>query len=197
MGAAPEELMIHNGGVIHARAEKRMTFAEIVQASGAPIRAEGHYNDMSDGPECSMVAQVAEVEIDSETGEIKVRKLTTGHNTGTILNPLTHQGQIDGGVIMGVGYGTMEEMQLDESGKVATTNLSDYKIPTVKDIPSLNTVVMQSTAGSGPYHSMSIGETSIMPTAAAIANAVEDAVGVRITSLPITPEKVLQALKAR
>jgi CO/xanthine dehydrogenase Mo-binding subunit len=111
------------------------------------------------------------------------------------LNPLTHQGQIDGGVIMGFGYGVTEELVTDEDGRVMTANLGEYKIPNIKDIPALKTAIVQSQTGSGPYASMSIGETAIIPTAAAIANAVADAVGVRITSLPITAEKVFQALK--
>jgi CO/xanthine dehydrogenase Mo-binding subunit len=183
--------------VIHTRAERRVTFGEIVKARGEAIVAEGHYQNMKDGPEASMVVQVAEVEVDRETGAVKIRQITTTHNTGTIVNPLSHQGQIDGGVVMGMGQARMEEVAIDEGGKVATANLGDYKIPTTQDIPQLKTTVIQSNAGSGPYHSMSIGETAIMPTAAAIANAVEDAVGVRIKSLPITAEKVLEALKGR
>jgi CO/xanthine dehydrogenase Mo-binding subunit len=152
---------------------------------------------MKDGPEASMVAQVAEVDVDTESGEVKVNRITTAHNTGTVVNPLSHQGQIDGGVVMGMGQARMEEVAIDDGGKVATTNLGDYKIPTIRDIAPLKTTVVQSSAGSGPYHSMSIGETAIMPIAAAIANAVEDAVGVRIKSLPITAEKVLAALRGR
>ena len=124
-------------------------------------------------------------------------KLTTAHNTGAILNPLTHQGQIDGAVMMGFGYGLVENVGYDESGKVLAANLGEYKIPNIKDIPPLETTILQSDFGSGPYNSMSIGETALIPTAAAIANAVADAVGVRITSLPITAEKVLNALKGR
>jgi xanthine dehydrogenase molybdenum-binding subunit len=161
------------------------------------MTAEGHYANMKDGPEASLVAQVAEVEVDEETGEISVKKLTTAHNTGTILNPLTHQGQIDGGVVMGMGYGLIENLAVDESGQALATNLGEYKIPNIKDIPELKTTILQSDFGSGPYNSMSIGETSLIPTAAAIANAVEDAIGVRIRSLPITAEKVLNALKGR
>ncbi len=197
MGASPDELILYEGGVTHARAERRMTFAEIAKANGSPIVAEGHYNNMADGPEASMVAQVAEVEVDSETGKVNLRQLTTAHNVGTVLNPLTHQGQIEGGVVMGMGYAKMEEIVVDDSGKVATVNLGDYKVPTIQDIPILKTALIQSTAGSGPYNSMSIGETAIMPTAAAIANAVDDAVGVRIDTLPITAEKVLQGLKRK
>ena len=194
MSVAPNDLILHGGAVIHARAERRMTFAEVVKSKGEPIVAEGHYQNMKDGPEASMVAQVVEVEVDRETGAVKIRQITTAHNTGTIVNPLSHQGQIDGGVVMGMGQARMEEVAIDEGGKVITTNLGEYKIPTIQDIPPLQTAVIQSAAGSGPYHSMSIGETAIMPTAAAIANAVEDAVGVRIKSLPITAEKILAAL---
>jgi CO/xanthine dehydrogenase Mo-binding subunit len=197
MGTSPDGLVLYEGGVTHARAEQRMTFADIVKAKGSPIVVEGHYNNMTDGPEASMVAQVAEVEVDPETGEVLLRQLTTTHNVGTILNPLTHQGQIDGGIVMGMGYAKMEEIMIDESGRVATVNLGDYKMPTIGDIPLLKTSIIQSTAGSGPYNSTSIGETAIMPTAAAIANAVDDAVGVRIDSLPITAEKVLHGLKKR
>ena len=174
-----------------------MSFGEIALAAGGAIIGEGHYMNMKEGPETSTVAQFAEVQVDPETGQVTITRLTTAHNTGAILNPMTHQGQIDGAVVMGVGYGTMEELATDENGKVATTNLGDYKIPNVKDVPVLKTAIVQSDAGSGPYNSMSIGETAVIPTAAAIANAVEDAVGVRIRSLPITAEKVFAAIQKR
>ena len=197
MNAADNELIVYDGGVTHGRAERRMTYAEIARANGQPLIAEGHYMNMADGPEASLVAQVAEVEVDEDTGEVRVKKLTTAHNTGTILNPLTHQGQIDGAAVMGLGYGVIENLAYDESGKVVAANLGEYKIPNIQDIPELRTAILQSDFGSGPYNSMSIGETALIPTAAAIANAVEDAVGVRIKSLPITAEKVLNALKGR
>jgi carbon-monoxide dehydrogenase large subunit len=197
MNASPEELILYDGGVTHGRAERRMRFAEIARSNGSPIIAEGHYMNMKEGPETSTVAQVVEVEVDDETGEVDVRRITTSHNTGSILNPLTHQGQIDGAVVMGMGYGIMEQIMTDDGGKVLNANLGDYKIPNIKDIPQLKTAIFQSDTGSGPYNSMSIGETAIIPTAAAIANAVEDAIGARIMSLPITAEKVLAALKQR
>jgi CO/xanthine dehydrogenase Mo-binding subunit len=197
MQAEPEDLILHDGGVIHGRAERRMSFGDIARAQGGPLLAAGHYANMKDGPEASLVAQVAEVEVDGETGEVTITKLTTAHNTGTILNPMTHQGQIDGGVVMGMGYGLIEHLAVDESGQPVAANLGEYKIPNIKDIPALKTAILQSDFGSGPYNSMSIGETALIPTAAAIANAVEDAVGVRIRSLPITAEKVLNALKGR
>ena len=96
----------------------------------------------------------------------------------------------------GIGYGLMEHLMVDD-GKVTTANFGDYKIPTIRDIPELKTLLSETKRGPGPYHSMAIGETANIPTAGAIANAVADAVGVRITSLPITSEKVFEALNRK
>ena len=196
MGVPAGELGVVNGGITHLRSERRMTFAELVQAAGTPVTVTGHYGDMSDGPETSMVAQVAEVEVDPETGQFAVRRLTTAHNTGTVLNPQGHQGQIDGAVVMGLGFARCEDIVTD-GGRVVTANLGDYKLPNIKDIPALRTEVTEAPVGSGPYGSMSIGETAVIPTAAAVANAVHDAVGVRVTTLPVTAEKVFEALRAK
>jgi len=194
--ASADEILIANGGVLHRRAERRMTYGELIKAKGSPIRVEGYYNDRSKVHEASMCTQVAEVEVDPETGQVKLKKLTNAHHTGTILNPLMHQGQIEGGTIMGVGYALMEHLMVD-GGKVITANFGDYKIPTIQDIPDLKTVVKEAPTGPGPYHSMAIGETAIIPVAAAVANAVEDAIGVRIKSLPITAEDVFEALNRK
>ena len=96
--------------------------------------------------------------------------------------------------MMGIGYALMEHLMISD-GKVTTANFGDYKIPTIKDVPVFKTSITEGPKGAGPYSSMPIGETSNIPVAAAIANAVEDAVGVRIHSLPITAEKVLAALR--
>ena len=196
MGVPAGELSIANRGITHLRSERRMTFSELVEAAGGPVTVTGHYSNPSDGPETSMVAQVAEVEVDPETGRFEVRRLTTAHNTGTVLNPLGHQGQIDGAVVMGLGFARSEDIVTD-SGRVVTANLGDYKLPNIKDIPPLRTQVSEAAVGSGPYGSMSIGETAVIPTAAAVANAVHDAVGVRVTTLPVTAEKVFDAIRAR
>jgi len=181
------------GGVTQLDAERRMTYAELARARGSVIKGEGHFNNTTMGPEASMCAEVVEVEVDPETGQVELVKVTAAVNTGTILNPLMHQGQIDGAVIMGVGYALMEDVQFDD-GKVTTANLGDYKIPTIRDLPELRTALIQSDTGSGPYNSMSIGETPIIPFAAAVANAVADATGSRVHSLPITAEKVLSRM---
>jgi CO/xanthine dehydrogenase Mo-binding subunit len=134
-------------------------------------------------------AQVAEVEVDPDTGQVTVHRLVTAHDVGTIINPLDHQGQIDGAVMQGLGYALMEGLHADE-GRITTLSLGEAKIPTMQDVPTLVTVLVASPGGEGPYQGKAIGENPISPVAPAIANAVDDAVGVRIQDLPITAEKV-------
>jgi CO/xanthine dehydrogenase Mo-binding subunit len=143
----------------------------------------------------SFCAQVAEVEVDPETGEVKLLNLTTSHDVGRVLNPIGHQGQINGGIIQGLGYALMEELRV-EDGRVTNLSLGDYKLPSIADLPPLKTVLVDAHAGVGPYNIKAIGEVPTTPVAPAIANAVFDAVGARIRELPITAEKVYEALKA-
>jgi len=193
-GVSPEEVTLVKGAVLHPRMERRLSFAELIKAKGSPINVEASYSDTSRIHAASMCVQVAEVEVDPETGRAEVRKFTSTHNTGTVLNPLMHQGQIEGGAVMGLGYASMEQLIIGD-GKVGTTNFGEYKIPTIMDIPPFRSSVTEQPKGAGPYNSMPIGETSNIPVAAAIANAVEDACGVRIKSLPITAEKIYNALQ--
>ena len=139
-------------------------------------------------------AQVAEVQVDRETGQVKVLRIITSHDVGTIINPLAHQGQIDGGVITGVGLGVTEEFVTDD-GQVINGNLGDYKLPTMADIPELETVLIQTAGGTGPYEAKAIGELANNATAAAIANAVADAVGCQLFELPITAVRVYKAMQ--
>jgi CO/xanthine dehydrogenase Mo-binding subunit len=141
-------------------------------------------------------AQVAEVEVDSATGAVRVKRLVTAHDVGTIINPVTHQGQIDGAAIMGMGQGVMEELVMD-NGRITNNNLGDYKLPTIADIPRLTTVLVKSTGGVGPLDSKPIGEFANNAPPAAIANAIADAVGVRLFELPLSPDKIYRALRAK
>ena len=140
-------------------------------------------------------AQVAEVQVDGETGQVKVLRLVTAHDVGTVINPLAHQGQIDGGVVTGLGMGVTEEL-VSDGGQVLNGNLGDYKLPTMSDIPPLETVLVPSAGGTGPYDAKAIGELANNATAAAIANAVADAAGCRLFELPITSDRVYTALKS-
>ena len=193
MGTSPDQITLVKGAALHPRMKRRLTYGEIIKAKGSPIRVEGNFNDSSRIHAASMCVQVAEVEVDPQTGQVELKKFTSTHNTGTVLNPLMHQGQIEGGSIMGLGYALMEQLIINE-GKVVTTNFGEFKIPTIKDVPAFRSSVTEQRKGAGPYNSMPIGETANIATAAAIANAVEDACGVRITNLPITAEKVYEAL---
>jgi CO/xanthine dehydrogenase Mo-binding subunit len=193
MGTSPDQITLAKGAALHPRMERRLSYAELVKAKGSALTAEANYNNNKKVHDASMCVQIAEVEVDPETGQVQLKKFTSTHNTGTVLNPLMHQGQIEGGTMTGIGYALMEQMIISD-GKVATTNFGEYKIPTIKDVPVFKSSVTEISKGAGPYNSMPIGETANIPTAAAIANAVEDACGVRVKSLPITAEKVYEVL---
>ena len=181
--------------LVHKRSNSRERWADLLKQVGRSVIGEAVNRDDEHSPVTAFAAQVAEVSVDVETGEVKLLKLTTAHDTGTIMNPIGHQGQIDGGVVQGIGYGTIEYLPV-QNGRVEIANFGEYKIPTAKDIPPLETVIVASNDGVGPYSVKGIGENPITPVAPAIANAIEDAVGVRIKDLPITAEKVYAALHA-
>jgi CO/xanthine dehydrogenase Mo-binding subunit len=196
LGVARDALRLSGDGAVRAPSGARVSYGEIARMAETPIQGHGFYKNFESGPEAALCVQVAEVEVDPETGQVKLTHFTSAHSTGTVLNPLMHQGQIDGGVVMGMGYALMEGVIIDGGG-VTTTNFGENKIPSIRDIPSLKTVIQEFPMGNGPYGGMSIGEPPVIPTAAAIANAVQDAVGVRIFDLPITAEKVREAMLRR
>ncbi len=193
----PKELDLDNGIISHKKTKRKMSFADVVKFKGAPIYVRGYYKSTEKSHDASVSAQIAEVHVDPETGEVTLRNMVSAHTTGKVINPLMHQGQIEGGVVFGLGYALTEEVLFD-GAKITTSNFGEFKIPNIMDIPPLKTDVMENVpAGPGPYNSLAIGEVANTPTAAAVANAVADACGVRITDLPVTSEKVYRALKER
>ena len=175
------------------------SLAEIARAAakdGRTLEASHFYDAKAHADVTSFTAQVAEVAIDPATGQVTVRHFTTAHDVGTIINPIGHQGQIEGGLIQGLGFALIEEMKT-EDGRISTLSLGDFKLPTIQDIPPLTTVILQGQVGPGPFNAKAIGEGSISAVAPAIANAVADACGVRILDLPITAEKVYFALREK
>jgi CO/xanthine dehydrogenase Mo-binding subunit len=163
----------------------------------APLSGSGAFADrqLSDTP--SFAALVAEVHVDPETGEISIRRLSAVYDVGTVINPNGIRGQLEGGLVQGLGMATMEELRLGDGGRVETVSLGDYKMPTVRDIPPSAAAWITETPGSGPFGAKSIGELTTPLLPAAISNAVYDAVGVRIVDLPLTAERVFTALRAR
>lgn len=141
-------------------------------------------------------AHGVEVEVDRETGQVTILNYVAAHDVGRAINPMLVKGQIYGATVMGAGYGLTEEMQVNH-GRVMNPNLLDYKILTAKDKIPIDAVIIEPIEPSGPFGAKGIGEPACVPSAPAIANAIYDAVGVRIKDLPITPEKILAALKGK
>jgi CO/xanthine dehydrogenase Mo-binding subunit len=145
-------------------------------------------------PDFTFGAQAAEVEVDTETGEVRVLKWATAYDVGKAINLNRVEGQMEGGAAQGMGFGLMEDY-LEVDGLPLTWNLHDYLVPTSKDVPDIKTIVIESESGKGPFGAKGIGEPSISAAGPAAANAVRDAIGVRITHLPITAERVFFALQ--
>ncbi|MBP2641284.1 MAG: aerobic-type carbon monoxide dehydrogenase, large subunit CoxL/CutL-like protein [Firmicutes bacterium] len=141
----------------------------------------------------AFATQIVEVEVDTATGKIEVLKVVAAHDVGRAVNPDMVVGQIEGGTVMGLGYATLEELEINQ-GKIKNPNLDTYLLATSLDVPEIVSVIVEDQEPTGPFGAKGVGEPALIPTAAAIANAVYDAIGVRIYSLPITPEKVLAAL---
>ena len=152
-----------------------------------------HFNTDSPPPFC---ATFAEVEVDTQTGKVRVVHLATAVDPGTAINPMQAEGQVEGAVTQGLGYALTEELVLDDCGRAVNPNFLDYKIFTAKDMPKLTTILVETEEPLGPYGAKSISEVPINGPAPAIANAIFHAVGIRIRKLPIRPEDVLRALQA-
>jgi CO/xanthine dehydrogenase Mo-binding subunit len=146
-------------------------------------------------PDYAYGAQAVEVAVDTETGEITVLQSVGAHDVGQAINPDAVEGQIEGGTSQGHGYALSEELIYKE-GKLVTPSFSEYLIPTAMDMPRVQSIILESRSGVGPFGAKGIGEPSLTPVAPAIANAVADAIGVRVPDLPITPEKVVEVLAA-
>jgi carbon-monoxide dehydrogenase large subunit len=195
LGCAQDQV-VYKSGQFSSKGSKRklLTLSEVVNSTDAPIAVSVETEVPRKGSSTSFIAQVAEVEVDRETGRVELTKFVSAHDVGTIINPLGHQGQIDGEAIMAIGSGLMEEL-LHDQGKVTTTHLGEYKIPNILDIPKFKTVLVKGKNGPGPYEAKGIGEHANVTPPAAIANAVDDACGVRLFDVPVTAEKVYQALQ--
>lgn len=169
----------------------RSAFAVYHAPAGDPIDLERGGGRVF--PDFTYGAHAAEVEVDTETGAVRVRRYVACHDVGQVINPQSVEGQIQGGAAMGIGYALMEKIAV-EQGHNLTTSFGTYLIPSAMEVPDIVPIVVQSGEGMGPFGARGIGEPPIGPPAAAIANAVFDAVGVRITELPITSESVARVL---
>lgn len=164
-----------------------------------PGELGGKYKGATVGtsPAYGCSAQVVEVTVDMETGQVTVDKMTDAHDCGFAINRTNVEGQMQGSLSMGLGEALFEEVKFDAGGRVANPTLGEYRIPTCLDMPNVETIIIESDEPNGPFGAKEVGEGAIMPTIPAILNAVHDATGVRISELPITSERVFNELKSK
>jgi CO/xanthine dehydrogenase Mo-binding subunit len=197
LGCTPED--IRQDGTKLKGPNKKSTTTErmialAVKENGGPVFHLTMFEPKDMPKVTGFAAQVAEVEVDPTTGQVEVTRLTTAHDTGVVLNHLTLQGQIDGGVVNGLGFALMEENPMLD-GRITTLTLGEAKLPCIKDVPPLKTILIETPTGPTPFAGKAIAENPNVPTAAAIANAIADAVGVRLFELPLTAEKICWRLR--
>jgi CO/xanthine dehydrogenase Mo-binding subunit len=209
----PDDLELADGGVrVKGSPQKSVSIAELA-GSGATIIGKGS-GPVPEAPEANcdsgcvgrlgmesflepqLITHAAHVRVDPETGVVRVLRFAAAHDSGTILNPTGANGQVYGGVVMGIGQALSEGMQLDDEGRQRNAHLLDYKLVTASDAPEIQIAWVQNPAlNGGPNGSKGIGEPPCVPTPGAVANAIANAIGARVHRLPMTPERVWEALR--
>lgn len=183
------------GGVISVGGEPRMEFSEaayLIHRANRQIIGVGQTEPFNAPP---WHAHFAEVEVDMETGQIRVLKVVAAHDVGRAVNPDIVEGQIQGSILQGIGYALSEQMVYDANGKAAQDGFHKYYLPSIQETPEIEVVLVETNEPSGPYGAKGVGECGLVPTAAAIANAVFNATGIRFDRIPITEERMLLAIE--
>lgn len=213
LGVSPDELVARESIIyVRSQAEKSLTFSEVAKKyvfehGGASIIGNGYYIPDTVPPDPKTKygnispayvfgTHIAEVEIDAETGHVDVVNYWAAHDVGRVINPTLLAGQVEGGVSMGIGWTLMEDM-VTKDGQILNAGFLDYRIPGSKDVPRVQSMWVEPVEPNGPFGAKGIGEPALNPVPAAIANAIYNAIGVRFKELPITPEKILTALKEK
>lgn len=212
MGEPEDQLDINDRKVYSKRnPEKTLEIGKVIRRAhfrehGETFMAEAFYDpptEMEDKEYRGNISvtygfgtQGAEVEVDTETGQVRIVKMVIANDVGRAINPVLVEGQLEGGLSMGIGYALMEELVV-EKGEVKNPNFLDYKLPTAKDMPPTEIVLVETDDPGGPFGAKGCGEAGTIPTAAAIGNAVADALGFHLFELPMQPEVVLSAIKAK
>jgi xanthine dehydrogenase molybdenum-binding subunit len=207
-----EKLILRDKCIVHTEdPEKRLKIGKLLRKAhfshgGQMLMAEYFYDPANENMGKDFKGNMSvtytfgthgvRVKVDEETGKVKILKYIATHDVGQAINPMLLEGQVYGGVLMGVGYALTEQVIL-EKGENMNPNFRDYKILTAKDVIPIEAPVLETYDDDGPYGAKGIGEPGCVPTAPAIANAIYDAVGVRIKDLPITPEKILAAIREK
>ena len=211
---AKEELVMDSGFIYCENDhEKRVSVSNLVKETykgGINILGRGtfyHYEKHSIPPYVKLDvspthvwmygAEAVKVDVNIETGRVNIVEVAAVMDVGKVINPMNCEGQIEGGVVHAIGNAMYEKLNFNDKGVITNTSLLDYKIPSAMDMPEINSFLVEYKHREGPYGAKGVGEIVVVPTSAAIANAIYDAVGVRIKDLPITPDAILKALKNR
>ena len=192
--ASPDDIEV-SGGRVRAKG-KSLTLAEAAERASeyrGAIIGRGALSDLDYG--VAVAAQVAEVEVDRETGQVELKRLICAQDVGFAINPMSVEGQIEGAASQGIGYALSEEYVYDGEGRLLNDNFMDFRMPTSLDHPQFDVALLEERKDKGPYGAKGVGEPPLVPTAAAIANAIYDAVGVRLRQLPMTPERIVQGMR--
>jgi 4-hydroxybenzoyl-CoA reductase subunit alpha len=191
------------GDFLTFREAARMAYLELGSVVGTgkykPPKLGGSYKGAAVGtsPAYGCSAQVVEVTVDLETGEVTVDNMTDAHDCGLAVNRTSVEGQMQGSLSMGLGECLFEEVKFDSRGRILNASLGEYRIPTSLDMPNVKSIVVESGEPNGPYGAKEVGEGAIMPTIPAILNAIYDATGVRINELPVSSERLFMAMKEK
>ncbi|MCC7371682.1 MAG: molybdopterin-dependent oxidoreductase [Chloroflexi bacterium] len=199
--ASPDDLDIDGDAVVvQGVPGKSMTLSAIAKkatalaSSRGPIIGLGAAGVSELAP--AFAAELARIEIDPDTGQITLHDFVVVQDVGKLINPLGAEGQMQGGAVQSLGFALTEGLMYSDSGRLMNPSLLDYRKLTAADVPDIETIVIEVPAPSGPMGARGVGEPPIVPALAAIANAVHDATGVRLTTLPLTPERVVLGLEA-
>ena len=214
LGAEAVALTV-GGGRVFVRDEpsRGVTLSEVALSAlfrdrdGRQIMALAHYDAPCDLPDpetgvgdfaqsYSFGVHAVEVEVDPETGHVEVVNFVAATDCGNLINPALAESQVEGGVAQGLGYALMEDLVCDSEGQVLNPHLSGYRIPTATEMPPVTSLWVETDDPRGPYGAKGLGEMGLVPTAAAVSNAIYDATGARLTKIPMTPERVLDAMNA-
>ncbi len=199
--ASPEDLEIKDGNVnVKGVSGKNVPLSQVAAASmrfggqHAPVYGRGQVAIKNSSP--MFAAHIAKVAVDPETGEVRVLEYVAAQDIGFAINPAEVEGQIHGGVTQGLGWALFEGFSYDENGQLLTSTLMDYALPHSQDVPNITPILVEIPSASGPFGAKGVGEPPVVPVAAAVANAIADATGARVTHIPMTPERVFTALNS-
>ena len=199
---SPSELEVKDGRIyVRIAPEIGISVAEVAKNAiynykGECLNISGKSSFENTSVSPAFQAAFTEVEVDTETGQVKVLKIVIAHDIGKAINPMNVEGQLEGGAVQGLGYALMEDFVIDKiTGATITDSHETYKIPSVLDVPEIEVILVEKGDPAGPFGAKGVGEPGLVTIAPSVANAIYDAIGVRIADLPITPEKILKALK--